>query len=180
MAAIWFERMSHGRFAAALDCSAVLVPVPGSAPAQSAHCLGERLAWCLKEIGLAAEVWPVLRRERAVRKSAFAPVGERPSVFEHYDSFGVEGAILGGIPMARSRMGNSTGTALQLTLVDDVITRGRTLLAAAGRLRETFPAAEIRAFAFLRTLRPEEMLRRVLDPCEGEVRWAYGDARRIP
>lgn len=163
--------MSHGRFAAALDGRAVLVPVPGSAPAPDARCLGERLAWCLQEVGLGAEVWPVLRRGRAVRKSAFAAAAERPSVFEHYDSFTVERVVPGG---------GRTGTALQLTLVDDVITRGRTLLAAAGRLREAFPSAQICAFAFLRTLGRGEVLRHVLDPCEGEIRWLYGDARRIP
>lgn len=69
---------------------------------------------------------------------------------------------------------------MRLTLVDDVITRGRTLLAAAGMLHEAFPGAEIRAFALVRTLGRGETLHRVLDPCEGEVRWAWGDARRIP
>jgi pyrimidine operon attenuation protein/uracil phosphoribosyltransferase len=69
---------------------------------------------------------------------------------------------------------------LRLTLVDDVITRGRTLLAAAARLQEAFPCAEISAFALVRTLSRNETLSRVLDPCEGEVRWIYGDARRSP
>ena len=145
----------------------VLVPVPGSAPAQGTDWVGERLAWCLREVGLAAEVWPVLRRRHAVRKSAFASAGERPSVLEHYASLAVERAASGEV-------------GLKLTLVDDVITRGRTLLAAAGRLREAFPAAEVRAFALLRTLNRDETLLQVLDPCEGEVRWAAGDARRIP
>ena len=77
-------------------------------------------------------------------------------------------------------MRGSHGAELRLTLVDDVITRGRTLLAAAGRLREAFPEAQVRAFALLRTLAPEESLRRILDPCEGEVRWLSGDARRRP
>jgi phosphoribosylpyrophosphate synthetase len=69
---------------------------------------------------------------------------------------------------------------LRLTLVDDVVTRGRTLLAAAARLHEAFPVAEIRAFALLRTLAQHEELCRLLEPYEGEVRWIFGDARRTP
>jgi len=148
---------------------------------QGAAWVGERLAWCLKEVGLAAAVWPVLRRRHAVRKSAFAAAGERPSVIEHYASFVIDGA-----PWV-TRMSDSDlvvrdacGPGLRLTLIDDVITRGRTLLAAAGRLREAFPRAEIRAFALLRTLASGETLLRVLDPCEGEVRWVSDDARRCP
>lgn len=180
-AQVWLETMGRGRFAATFGHRVVLVPVPGSVPAQGAHWVGERLAWCMKEIGLAAEVWPVLRRRYAVRKSAFAPAGERPSVLEHYASFALEpvfrSSATGG-PSAVVR--EPSEECLRLTLVDDVITRGRTLLAAAERLREAFPAAKIRAFALLRTLRRDEVLRRPLDPCEGEVRWVLGDARRVP
>ncbi|MGH8298138.1 MAG: hypothetical protein ACRES6_02500 [Steroidobacteraceae bacterium] len=180
-ARVWLETVGRGRFTATFGGRVVLVPVPGSAPAQGARWVGERLAWCLKEVGLAVEVCPALRRRHAVRKSAFAPAGERPSVLEHYASFAVE-------PVFCSRSTVGTGAVarghrverFRLTLVDDVITRGRTLLAAALRLREAFPAAEIRAFALLRTLGRDEALRQVLDPCEGEVRWNCGDARRHP
>jgi phosphoribosylpyrophosphate synthetase len=37
-----------------------------------------------------------------------------------------------------------------ILLVDDIITRGATLLGAASRLAEAFPKAEIRAFAVMR------------------------------
>lgn len=179
-AQVWLEAIGHSRFAPAFGNSVVLIPVPGSAPTQRTDWVGERLAWCLRQIGLAAEVWPVLQRRHAVRKSAFAAAGERPSVFEHYASFAVERAFSGGPFARRSLVGEAAGSGLRLTLVDDVITRGRTLMAAAGRLREAFPAAEIRAFAVLRTLGRDEVLRQVLDPCEGEVRWVAGDARRSP
>lgn len=130
---------------------------------------------------MAGEVWPVLRRRHAVKKSAFAAAGERPTVLEHYASFAIERAFCGGAPIDSCRLaGEPREQALRLTLIDDVITRGRTLIAAARSLREAFPAAQIRAFALLRTLRPDEMLRQVLDPCEGEVRWVSGDARRCP
>lgn len=180
-AQVWLQAAAHGRFTPAFGSGVVLVPVPGSAPAQRAYWVGERLAWCLREIGLAAEVWPLLRRRCAVRKSAFAAAGERPSVLEHYASFAVERASWGWASMAGSSLlGGSADSGLRLTLVDDVITRGRTLLAAAARLQEAFPAAQIAAFALLRTLRRGEVLRRILDPCDGEVRWESNDARRCP
>lgn len=179
-ARVWLEKVAHGRFAAVLDERVVLVPVPGSAPLQAAEWVGHRLAWCLKELGLAAEVWPVLRRRHAVRKSAFAAAGERPSVLEHYASFEVGGTFRNRVPGAQYLSGDSGGCGLRLILVDDVITRGRTLLAAAWRVQEAFPAANIRAFALLRTLGRDEVLRQVLDPCEGEVVWNREDARRSP
>jgi hypothetical protein len=180
-ARVWLEASGHGRFTAAFGERVVLVPVPGSAPVRAGRSVGERLAWCLMELGLAAAVQPLLLRRHAVRKSAYAATGERPSVLEHHASFAVAGTPWGEAPVGRCRLaGRLGGAGLQLTLVDDVITRGRTLLAAAGRLREAFPSAQIRAFALLRTLGRGELPRRTFDPCEGEVRWVAGDARRRP
>jgi predicted amidophosphoribosyltransferase len=172
-ARVWLQVASGQRFATTFGARVVLVPVPGSTCAPLGPWVGERLACCLKELGLAAEVWPILRRRYAVRKSAFAAAGERPSVLEHYASFVIERGRSGEAP-------RSAEERLRLILVDDVITRGRTVFAAADRLREEFPAAEIRAFALLRTLGRNEVLQRLSDPCEGEVRWISGDARRLP
>lgn len=180
-ARVWLEAVGNGRFARAFGDDVVLIPVPGSAPGQRACWVGGLLAWCLREFGLAAEVWPILRRSHAVRKSAFAAAGERPSVLEHYASFAVEHAARGRLHVAPcGSAGVSAGSGLRLTLVDDVITRGRTLLAAAALLHEAFPAARIQAFALLRTLGRGETLHQVLDPCDGEVRWQAEDARRYP
>jgi adenine/guanine phosphoribosyltransferase-like PRPP-binding protein len=67
-----------------------------------------------------------------------------------------------------------------VVLIDDVITKGRTLLAAAARVREAFPHAQIRAFALLRTMGMTTGVEHLLDPCRGEIRWQAGDARRTP
>ena len=166
---VWSQAVGQGRFGPSLGSRVVLVPVPGSAAGHDAHWVGERLALCLQQVGLAAQVWPVLHRRWAVRKSAFCAAGARPSVLEHYASFVVE-------PPPR----NGAAAGLPLTLIDDVITRGRTLLAAACRLREAYPQAQVRAFVLLRTLARNEALLQVFDPCAGEVRWAEGDARRRP
>lgn len=191
---VWRESVANGHFAAFFAPDVVLVPVPASRPRERAPWVGERLAWCLRDLGLADTVWPCLRRRYPVRKSAFAAAGERPSLLEHYASFAVDLAetnpdsTAGGrqTPLpdspARGRAGRSPGTRLapRLVLVDDVVTRGRTLLAAAARLREAFPGSEIRAFALMRTLGRGEVPWRNPDPCEGEVRWRLGDARRTP
>ena len=68
----------------------------------------------------------------------------------------------------------------QVVLVDDVVTKGRTLLAAAARLHEAFPTIDIRAFALLRTMGLGQRVDRLLDPCVGEIRWRAGDAHRNP
>jgi hypothetical protein len=144
---------------------AVLVPVPGSAITANAPWAAECLAHALLAVGLGQRVWPALRRQVAVRKSATAPVGTRPSVREHYESLAIV---------------RSTSAAAKIVLVDDVITKGRTLLAAAARLQAECPSADIRAFALVRTVGFVSRLTQLLDVSHGVVRWAGGDARREP
>jgi hypothetical protein len=144
----------------------VLVPVPGSEP----YSLGrlwaaEHLAAALINEGLGRVAWPGLRRVRAVRKSGTAPPGARPTVDVHYESFRIEST---SIPPH------------SVVLIDDVITKGRTLFAAAARVQEAFPGASIRAFALLRTMGLVPGVESLLDPCKGEIRWMAGDAHRSP
>jgi hypothetical protein len=141
-----------------------LVPVPGSARTTDAPWPALILALALRDVGLGSRVWIGLRRVSPVRKSATAPARGRPTVQQHYESFCVDTSVI---------------TNPRLVLVDDVITKGRTLLGAAARLQSALPQADLRAFALIRTvgLRPVEHL---LDVCQGVVRWAGGDARREP
>ncbi|MDP9084086.1 MAG: hypothetical protein M3N50_10030 [Pseudomonadota bacterium] len=144
----------------------VLVPVPGSSP----HGMGrkstaESLADALVDEGLGWGAWSGLRRVRAVRKSATAAPGRRPTVSVHYESFAIEPAPT---PFE------------SIVLIDDVITKGRTLLAAASRIHDAFPRAQIRAFALLRTMGMISGVEQLLDPCRGEIRWRSGDAHRSP
>jgi hypothetical protein len=145
--------------------STVLVPVPGSVPrARDATNVAGRLAKALLDEGLGHDVWQGLRRIRAVRKSATASAGLRPTVKNHYDSFAVE----------------ASAPLREVLLIDDVVTKGRTLLAAAWRLQEAFPDAHVRAFALLRTMGLAPDVSRLLDPCAGEIKWWAGDAYRDP
>jgi len=144
----------------------VLVPVPGSTPESADRAwAADRLAKALVAEGLGRVAWPGLRRVCKVRKSAYALIGARPSVRGHYESF-----ALADSPM---HLGS-------IVLIDDIVTKGRTLMAAATRVREAFPEARIRAFALVRTLGLGGELQALLEPCRGEIRLLGHDARRYP
>jgi len=160
------QQVQAGSPLAGFLCSTtVLVPVPGSAPLGAPPSVADYLASALIGEGLGQRVWRGLRRTCYVRKSATAAPGLRPTVGNHYDSFVLEASA--AIPP-------------QIVLVDDVVTKGRTLLAAAARLQEAFPHSSVRAFALVRTMGLIEGVERLLDPCVGEIRWRAGDAHRIP
>jgi phosphoribosylpyrophosphate synthetase len=144
----------------------ILVPVPGSAPQSAAGTwVAAALADALVREGVGTMAWRGLHRICAVRKSATSAPGARPTVVRHYESFLMERPPI---------------TPQSVVLIDDVVTKGRTLLAAASRLHEAFPEAQIRAFALLRTMGLVPVVRQLLDPCVGEIRWKAGDAQRRP
>ena len=145
-----------------------LVPVPGSAPAGRSAWAAQYLALALHGVGLGGSVWAGIERRFSVRKSATALSAQRPTVRQHYESFAV------------SRQSTPPEPPARLVIVDDVITKGRTIMAAAIRLHEAFPNADIRAFALVRTMGFVSKVGDALDPCQGVVRWAGGDARREP
>jgi adenine/guanine phosphoribosyltransferase-like PRPP-binding protein len=68
----------------------------------------------------------------------------------------------------------------RITVVDDVVTKGATLLAAASRLAEAFPNAEVLAFAILRTMGRVGNIEKIVDPCRGELIWRGSDVDRQP
>lgn len=143
----------------------VLVPVPRSSPRSRGTWVAAELAQALVRAGVGSVAWPGLRRICAVRKSATAASRARPTVARHYESFEVERVSFG---------------VASLMLIDDVITRGRTLLAAAARLTEAFPGTPVRAFALLRTRGLIRGVEHLLEPCTGEICWNGSDVRRTP
>lgn len=156
----------HSALSEFIEPRDVLVPMPGSSPRA---CLAGTVTWhlsaALRGEGLGHSVWPGLRRIRAVQKSATALPGTRPSVGCHYDSFAID---------------PTDALPSQVVLVDDIVTKGRTLLAAAARLHEAFPGVRIRGFALVRTMGLVPGVNKLLDPCVGQIRWRGGDAERSP
>jgi hypothetical protein len=157
----------HGRrFLEFFDEHTLLVPIPEYRPSgHTTFWAARRLALALQETGLAEEVWTGLRRVSSVERSSSAWMWERPTVQQHYQSFAV-------IP--------SSKPAKKVVLVDDVVTKGRTLAAAAMRVQDAFPDAEVRAFALVRTMGFVLDVPRLCDPCQGEIRWNGEDAYRTP
>jgi len=146
--------------------SPLLVPVPRSSlPVEGGIWPASNIASALVQHGIGAAVLPCLERVKAVPKSAFAAFGTRPKPNDHYESIRVTKMV--------------TDRQL-LCLVDDVITKGATLLAAATRLQETYPEAEITAFALVRTLGFVDDIERIVEPAIGTVTLRGDEAFREP
>jgi hypothetical protein len=134
---------------------ATLVPVPRSAPlTEGALWPAMVIAEVFVSNGLGAEVLPCVRRVTAVRKSSSSPAKERPQVSEHYESLGVDEQLMG---------------PAQITLVDDVLTMGRTMFACAMRLIEAYPEAVVRGFALVRTQGLIPDIEELVDPSTGVI-----------
>jgi predicted amidophosphoribosyltransferase len=123
----------------------------------------KRIADELVRRGLGGEVLPILRRTKPVGKSSRAAPGERTEVGKHLETLALD---------------NLLSNPPAITIVDDVVTKGRMLLASAALLAERFPKAEIRAFALVRTLGLQPDVERILEPCLSRIRAIYGDASR--
>ncbi len=152
-----------------LTSDRVLVPIPGSAPRKTKDSVWppSMIAHHLVAEGYGSEVREILQRVSAVPKSAFAAPGERPSVQVHIESMEVNKELL---PLEK------------ITLIDDVITRGRTSFAAAQKIHEAFPKADIKIFSVIRTQGLIPNITELVDPSVGSVIFnkTSGDVDRQP
>lgn len=140
-----------------LNPGVALVPVPRSAPlAEGALWPARVIANVLVAAGLGEAVLPCISRIAAVQKSSSSPAKERPSVEEHLASLAVVKELI---------------RPAEITLVDDVLTQGRTMIACAHRLEEAFPEAPIRCFAMIRTQGFVQNVEQIIDPATGIVRY---------
>ncbi len=145
---------------------ACLVPMPRSAPLKSgALWPAAALAEAMLASGLGVAVCPVLERAVAVRKSAYCLPGERPAPGEHTASLRVVAALPMGVKRA--------------VIIDDIVTRGASLLGAARRLRASVDAAEILGFAAVRRVDDAEFVA-MMAPCTGLIREEAGRVIRRP
>jgi hypothetical protein len=172
-----------------------LVPIPRHRPCREPSSGSPPLAVCERLLarGVGARLWPALGRRSALAKSAHARPGSRPPLREHCDSL----ELLETHPPTR-----------RLLLVDDVITRGRTLLSAAavlhaelgaqpcavageepcvkageGRgaaLRTHLHGVEVFGLALLRTEGLVKDIAAIGAPVHGRVLLIDGDAWRVP
>jgi predicted amidophosphoribosyltransferase len=162
------QNKNNLEFGSFFHSEVILVPVPKSSLMQRGTLwVPERLATALVHFGLGKRVASMLERVKPVRKAAWSSPEERLLPAEHYDSLNVQKSI---------------SEPKGILLVDDIVTRGATLLAAATRLAEVYPRCTIRAFAAMRTISDPLDFSREYQPVRGEIvyRPEYGDTVRRP
>lgn len=146
--------------------SVILMPAPKSTLLlEGALWPPDRICTSLLYEKLGGGVLRCIERKVSVRKSAVAHKGERPSPEEHYHSIRIK---------HRSLL-----SPKEITVVDDVITRGSTFIAIDAILREAFPDATIRYFAMIRTESNGDITS-MLDPVEGTVTFIGNKLIRRP
>lgn len=147
-----------------------LIPVPRSAPLRDKGALwpAKRICEELVRVGLGGIVAPVLVRTKAVPKSAWARPGERPGPAEHFESVQMDPAQ----PLPLGKTGS-------ITVVDDFVTRGATLLGVYPHVREAFEGREVRCFALVRTESFHEITS-VYAPVEGLITFGEDGPQRTP
>ena len=132
----------------------ILVPIPKSSLMKPETLwVPQRLANALVQNGLGITVEECLKRVMPLRKAATSLPMNRPKASEHYDSLGVRKML---------------SEPREMLLIDDVITRGATIIGAANKLHDAFPAVHIRALAAIRTISTQN-LTAIYDPCIGQI-----------
>lgn len=153
-------------FADYFKMNPILVPTPNSSLSKSGTLwVPQRLARSLVRKGLGKKVVECLNRVTPLPKSATSLAANRPKASEHYDSMEVEKILF---------------EPDEILLVDDVITRGATLLGAANKLADAFPNARIRAFTAMRTISTPQDFVKINDPCIGTITLVGDNTFRDP
>jgi hypothetical protein len=149
------KRLDTLPFASFFNKNSVLIPAPSSSLLQpNSIWVPERLANALVNVGLAKETKSCLQRAYAVAKSSKVSSENRPKVIDHYNSMVVQKIL---------------DDPKEILVIDDIITRGSTLLGAVNKLADAFPNAQIRGFAFMRTITNPKEFESIVKPCTGKI-----------
>ena len=124
-------------FSHLFDGNPVLVPTPSSSLKKpDSLWVPNRIALALsRELG--SEVAECLVRVKPLAKSATSAAPNRSTALQHFESLQVQELL---------------AKPESILLIDDVVTRGATLLGAANRLAESYPDARIAGFVALRAI----------------------------
>jgi hypothetical protein len=144
----------------------ILVPTPSSSlMKRDTLWVPQRLAKAMVNRGFGQSVVECLDRVTAVRKAATSLASDRPKAAEHYSTMAVQKEL---------------SEPNEILLIDDVVTRGATLLGAANKLADAFPNTKIRAFAAMRTISPPSTFHAIHDPCVGTINLSGTETFRRP
>ncbi len=137
-------------FSSFFSASTVIVPAPKSALHQEGSLwVPHQIASALIESGLGGRVATLLKRAIPIPKAATSLASERPTAQRHFETLVVQ---------------RDLGSVAKILIVDDIVTRGATLMGAANRLHESYPAVSIRAFAVMRTMSDPSTFNGLTDP----------------
>jgi hypothetical protein len=172
------RKEGHPDFELLFEPGVILVPAPSSSPTprdldiplrggeKDFHWVPRRICEALVVGSRSASWLPLLRRDSRVTRSSRAQAQDRPTPLDHFESLSCRRELL---------------AARRYVVVDDVVTRGATLLACASRLQEAYPEAEILGFALLRSESSPEKFLSILDPRVGTISLRlHGDTLRRP
>ena len=149
------ERRDETPFVTWISPHAVLVPAPSSRLLKPGRLwVPLKLANAMVNSGLGRRVETWLERTEAIPKAAWSKAEDRPSVRRQYDTLRMK------LPVMPSD---------EVVVVDDVVTRGATLLAAVSRVREALPGARVVGFAMLRALSEPAEFAEMFSPCIGRI-----------
>jgi hypothetical protein len=155
IAALIRRNITRLPFAGLFSNNPILVPIPKSSLMTSETLwVPKRLANALIRNGLGKAAEDCLQRTVPLRKAATSRPSNRPTAAEHYDSIEVQTTL---------------SHPKEFLLIDDVITRGATMIGAANKLQDAFPGVSIKAFAAIRTISPPDVFTKINDPCKGEI-----------
>lgn len=149
------QRLNETPFSDWFHPGVSLIPAPASSPLKPGSLwVPYRIATAMAKLGLVGGTLPCLRRKVAVPKSATSRTSDRPRALQHYDSLCVE---------------NLAFSHEDVIVLDDVVTRGATLLAAVSRVQEALPGARVRGFAIVRTLSDPTEFKEMFAPIAGHI-----------
>jgi len=123
-----------------LNDQTYLIPVPRNAPLLKKNALWPSKIICGRLVanGLGKQCLTIVNRISRVDKSSSIPIADnRPSVETHINSLEVSKTI---------------DNPEKITVVDDVLTLGRTTYACVHNLKKTYPDCDIRIFVMMRTM----------------------------
>ncbi len=136
------------------DEDVFLVPIPRSSPIKAGSLwVPDVIAKKMSEAGFGTYC-NCLTRVKSLPKSAYAEQGKRPKVIDHFNSI---------------ECNLSIHRPTKIVLIDDVITRGSTLIGCASKIKEILPDSSIKAFAVLRTISKTENFLKIKDACIGVI-----------
>lgn len=143
-----------------------LVPVPRSSLTVAGGVWPPlTIAEVILDHGLAGGMLPCLKRKKTVQRSSTAGKGKRPTAARHYATMTAKRDLI--VPE-------------RILLVDDVVTKGATLIGAASRVQQVFPDSEVRVFALMRTQGFTDIAK-TIEPVRGTIRcYKSGKVWRVP